>query len=247
LIMPRITKNPNPFISNFVTAFSRSAAKRRKGYFKKASEWKPQARSVALTKEPKVKVFNKTETRVISSKAPKFYSEEAPRKRLHRNFSNRPTRLRKSLKPGSIVIILQGPFKGRKAVFLKQLQPSGLLLITGPYKINGVPLRRINQRYVIATSTRVNLKGVKLDSKFDDKYFKKGKKEKKSKDEATFFKDRKNKTKKTGPFPYAGRKQDQKDVDKQVLAGIKQVPLLRSYIRTHFSLKKGQYPHNMKF
>ena len=246
--MPRITKNRNPFISNFVTAFSRSAAKRRRGFYRKASEWIPKAGSANLTKEPKVKVFNKTETRVISSKAPKFYSEEAPSKRLHRNFVNHPTKLRRSIRPGTILIILQGPFRGRKAVFLKQIRPSGLLLITGPYKINGVPLRRINQRYVIATSTRVNLKNLNLDSKFDDKYFKKAKKEKKPKDEATFFKDRKNrKQAKTGPFPYAGRKQDQKDVDKQVLAGIKQVPLLRSYIRAPFSLKKGQYPHNLKF
>jgi len=35
-----------------------------------------------------------------------------------------------------------------------------VLLVTGPFKVNGVPLRRINARYVIATSTTVDLKGV---------------------------------------------------------------------------------------
>jgi len=48
---------------------------------------------------------------------------------------------------------------------------SGLLLINGPFKINGVPLRRVNQAYVIATSTKVDLTGFKLSKKFNDDYF----------------------------------------------------------------------------
>lgn len=52
--------------------------------------------------------------------------------------------------------------------------------------MNGVPLRRVNQSYVIATSTKVDLEGVALPE-IDDAYFAKEKVASKKSKEDKFF------------------------------------------------------------
>jgi len=208
----------------------------------------------------------KGEARVVKKKAPKYYPEDDLRHPLaSRKSHHKPARLRRSLVPGTVVILLSGRFRGKRCIFLKQLE-SGLLLVTGPFKYNGVPLRRVNQAYVIATSTRIGVP--KIPEKFNDKYFAKPKAQKKKKSEADFFaqpkaEEKKEETKegKDQAAPKKvdkkkavkkshtsdDRKNDQKEMDAKLIPIIKKVPYLKHYLRARFSLKRGQYPHMLKF
>ena len=73
----------------------------------------------------------------LAVQAPRFYPADDVKKPLKRRVIRRPTALRPSITPGTVLILLAGRFKGKRVVFLRQL-PSGLLLITGPFKVNGV-------------------------------------------------------------------------------------------------------------
>jgi large subunit ribosomal protein L6e len=136
---------------------------------------------------------------------------------------------------------------------LKQINDT--ILVTGPFKINGVPLRRINPAYVIATSTKVELPtGLSLD-KFDEAYFK-VKKEKKGKSTEQEFFGEGEKVHYTGQGTHAdlqkkaipeGRASDQKEVDKAIIQTITKTPHMRAYLASSFSLSKGDKPHLLKF
>lgn len=151
-----------------------------------------------------------------------------------------PTKIRTSLVPGTILIILAGRFRGKRVVFLKALK-SGLLLVSGPYKINGVPIRRVNQAYVIATSTQIDVSKVNTAT-LDDDYFSRKKDGKKDSEEEFFKGD--------APKPAVvsdQRKADQQKVDDALLKVISATPMLEGYMASLFTLKRGDKPHNMKF
>nr|7MPI_AE Chain AE, 60S ribosomal protein L6-A [Saccharomyces cerevisiae]7MPJ_AE Chain AE, 60S ribosomal protein L6-A [Saccharomyces cerevisiae]7N8B_AE Chain AE, 60S ribosomal protein L6-A [Saccharomyces cerevisiae]8BN3_L6 Chain L6, 60S ribosomal protein L6-A [Saccharomyces cerevisiae] len=155
-----------------------------------------------------------------AQKAPKWYPSEDVAALKKTRKAARPQKLRASLVPGTVLILLAGRFRGKRVVYLKHLEDN-TLLISGPFKVNGVPLRRVNARYVIATSTKVSVEGVNVE-KFNVEYF--------AKEEIK-----------------AERVEDQKVVDKALIAEIKKTPLLKQYLSASFSLKNGDKPHMLKF
>ena len=103
----------------------------------------------------------------------KWYSTNDEIKKKNKQ-EHRPTRLRGKITPGQVLILLAGKHQGKRVVFLNQLE-SGLLLVTGPQKLNGVYLKRIPQSYTIPTSLSLDVSGIDI-SRITDQYFKKDKK-----------------------------------------------------------------------
>ncbi|KAF2866991.1 ribosomal protein L6e-domain-containing protein [Massariosphaeria phaeospora] len=181
---------------------------------------------------------------MADQKASKYYPAEEDAQLRKARKSAHPTKYRDSLAPGTVLILLSGRFRGKRVVLLRQLS-QGVLLITGPFKSNGVPLRRVNHRYVIATSTVVDITGVEdevLDRVSKDEYWAREKKEGKGEEE--FFGDAEAAQKKeTDPQ----RIEDQKKVDKVIVANVKKVADLEAYLGSSFSLSSSERPHEMVF
>ncbi|KAJ1805370.1 60S ribosomal protein L6 [Coemansia sp. RSA 2599] len=224
-----------------ISRLSRSKVFSKRAAYKIAKESKPKD---AATKKPAAEVKPSTTRDLVNALTQKKKTLDSRNIALEPKAvrkAQRAASLRKSITPGTVLILLAGRFRGKRVVFLKQLK-SGLLLVTGPFKINGVPIRRVNQAYVIATSTKVDLAGFKVDAKFNDAYFKKEAQPKLKGTEEEFFGE--NAKKKEHP---AHKIADQKVVDEKIVAAVAKVPYLASYLASTFSLSNGQAPHTLKF
>merc|ERR1712146_565209 len=167
---------------------------------------------------------DRTKTTTIAKWYP-AEDEKNPRSGVKRPY--KAPALRKNIEAGQVLILLVGRYKGRRVVFLKQLQ-SGLLLVTGPHKINGVPPRRVNQSTVIPTSYKVSLAGVDA-SKINDDYFARTAVKAAKKSEEAFF------AQEGQQLSEAEKKKTQATLDAGLLANIKKVELLRQYMRSRFT------------
>ena len=149
------------------------------------------------------------------------------------------THISSPLTPGQVVILLSGRFRGRRVVYLKKLE-TGLLLVTGPYKYNGVPLKRVNAAYVLPTNTSVKIDG-KVAEKINDAFFKRVEISREKKEDF-FVEDKAKKERVTKE-----RTDAQNEIDTVVKKAVDGVPMMKEYLRNRFALKDGDKPHLMKF
>nr|UXY86672.1 60S ribosomal protein L6B [Cryptomonas paramecium] len=70
---------------------------------------------------------------------------------------------------GSVAIISFGKLRGKKAIILRTTK-CRMFVISGPFSLNGISIRRIKYNHLIPTQNRLNISSV--DTKiFDDEYF----------------------------------------------------------------------------
>ncbi|XP_076231831.1 ribosomal protein L6 [Calliopsis andreniformis] len=236
-------------LGNGVYRFSRTRMFHKKAIYKFLGKKTPKTvkPKKPVTIEKEISGDKNGEKRIVLLKKRRAYYPTAdPIKPHHAKkcFRDHRRYLRPSLKPGKVCILLAGAHKGKRVVFLKQLK-TGLLLVTGPFLINGCPLRRVSQNYVIATSTRINISGLKLPTHINDDYFKRKREKRPKKAEGNIFTEKKDEYK-----PNDQRKADQKVIDKFVIDAIKKhkdKKMLFTYLSAMFGLRSSQYPHRLKF
>merc|ERR1711977_472043 len=236
----KMVASRNTIMTGGMSKLSRSAVYRKRALYKRKKVGAAPAAKVEAEKT-KVKPIggdkNGQERVVPVQKESRFYPTEDVKRPLRHRKTPGPSKLKKSLTPGTIVILLAGRHKGKRVVFVKDLQDSGLILVTGPYKVNGVPLRRVPQSYVIATQTKIDISGCDVDINAD--LFKR---QKKAKAASEMFEESSE-----GYSPSEERKALQEQVDETIIGEISKEPHLRKYMQQLFTLRKKQFPHQMVF
>jgi len=254
--MPKGNRRPNDRgqmqLAPGVMRFSRARMFHKKGLWAK-KPFKAVKKDAKKDDQHKVKKVggdkNGKERKVLIRKSPRLMSSfrETMKRVAHKRKSPAEHKLRKTLTPGTVLILLAGRHKGKRVVFLKQMPKSGALLVTGPMKMNCVCMRRISSAFVIATTTKLNISHVKVPDHINDAYFKRAAKPKRThnKEGEDIFAESKK-----AYVVTQQRKDDQKAVDAGIMEAIRKhadKKMLFGYLGSKWSIRKGEAPHKMQF
>ena len=114
-----------------------------------------------LFKSKRIEQINSPQKKALTNVDRVIKQKKTPRKKKYKE--------RKLFQKGSILILLGKKYNGKKCVFLKYSR-EGALIVSGPYSVNGIPLRRINRKNAIQTEINIDLTGLNIEF-LNDKYF----------------------------------------------------------------------------
>lgn len=98
------------------------------------------------------------EVRVLAEDAGLYMPDDVPGfvEKYKARTAQKPRVARSDLLKGMVVVVLEGVFASRRVVYLKGLE-GNLALCAGPRSVNGIPLFKIDERYLLATSTVLDI------------------------------------------------------------------------------------------
>ena len=163
--------------------------------------------------------------------------------------SHKSGKIRQSLKPGTVCILLAGRFRGARVINLGEIEKSGLIAVTGPFKLNGVPIRRVNPAYVVATSTQVDISNLDCGAAKNPALFKKERKSMRKRGKEQFLKltEKLSSAKAKKLAELEDRKTLQKNIDEKIISRISSSPSMLKYLSSRFTLRRNEAPHNLAF
>lgn len=132
---------------------------------------------------------------------------------------------RTDLAKGMVVVVLEGIFASKRVVYLKGLE-GNLALCAGPKSINGVPLFKIDERYLLATSTVLDI-NVNVDI-----------------DEENIILTKRDDY--TTPMD-AEMTDAEKKIDEEIAKAVKEIKFMKSYLSEPFEIDTTRNFYSLKY